>query len=419
MQNSTFNMNELCDITSSKRIYAADYKSDGIPFYRGKEITEKYRGNLDVSVELFIDPVKFEQIRAKFGVPVAGDLLLTSVGTLGSPYVVKEGEEFYFKDGNLTWFRNFKGLDSRFLYYWLQSPKGKAELKKCIIGSSQSAYTINLLKKMEILLPHISTQRTISAILSTYDDLIENNQKRVKILEEMAQSLYSEWFVHFRYPGHESASLTDSPLGPIPEGWEVSKFSEVVFIDPQTIVARDGEKPFVPMTSLSINSMVINAIQYRDGNSGSKFRKGDTLLARITPCLENGKTAYVYELPLDYDVAFGSTEFIVLRSKKLCPEYVYLSARSEEFRNIAIKSMTGATGRQRVQKECFDKILIACPTLDVIKAFSEIVSPIFNLIHVLNDRRLNLCEARDLLLPKLISGEFEVSDEFMSKEDAA
>ena len=90
-------MEELCEITSSKRIFAADYVSEGVPFYRGKEITEKYKGNLDVSTELFISEEKFTEIERKFGAPRQGDLLLTSVGTLGSPYVVKPGERFYFR----------------------------------------------------------------------------------------------------------------------------------------------------------------------------------------------------------------------------------------------------------------------------------------------------------------------------------
>src|SRR5687767_637812 len=146
-------LRNLCDVTSSKRIFVADYQPQGIPFYRGKEIIEKYKGNLDVSTELFISENKYLEIKEKFGAPKSGDLLLTSVGTLGIPYVVKEGEVFYFKDGNLTWFRNFKDLDSNYLFYWLVSPQGKAELRKCTIGSSQPAFTIVLLKDMQIDLP--------------------------------------------------------------------------------------------------------------------------------------------------------------------------------------------------------------------------------------------------------------------------
>ncbi len=396
-------MKELCEITSSKRIFAADYQSEGIPFYRGKEITEKHKGNLDVTTELFIDPEKFKAIRAKFGAPIAGDLLLTSVGTLGSPYVVRAGEEFYFKDGNLTWFRKLKRLDSKYLYYWLLSPHGRAELKKCTIGSSQSAYTIVLLKDMEIDLPDLPTQRKIAGILSAYDDLIENNLRRIKILEQMAQSLYREWFVHFRFPGHESAKFKDSELGRIPEGWEVKAMTEAVTVRPKVAVPKNCDIPFVTMGGLSEDSMLITEVESRNKPTGSKFQNGDTLFARITPCLENGKTGYVEFLPSNDSAACGSTEFIVLRSKTLCPQYVYLMARSDAFRDNAIKSMSGATGRQRVRDECFDQFFLTQPPEDLLARFESITHPQFELIHSLNRRNQILRRTRDLLLPKLLS----------------
>jgi type I restriction enzyme S subunit len=177
-------LDSFCEVTSSKRIFAADYVSEGVPFYRAKEISEKHHGNPDVSTELFITRSKFDGLRSKFGAPKAGDLLLTSIGALlGSPYVVKAGEEFYFKDGNLTWFRNFDGLESQFLYYWMLSPQGKGELQKSKIGSAQPAFTIGLLKQMEIMLPSVQVQRRIAEMLLTYDDLIENNTRRIKILD--------------------------------------------------------------------------------------------------------------------------------------------------------------------------------------------------------------------------------------------
>lgn len=124
--NTAFNnMRDFCETTSSKRIYASEYVNAGVPFYRSKEVIERQSGKLDVSTEIFITESRFEEIERKFGSPQKGDLLLTSVGTLGVPYVVGEGERFYFKDGNLTWFRNFRGLDSRYLYYWFLSPLGK------------------------------------------------------------------------------------------------------------------------------------------------------------------------------------------------------------------------------------------------------------------------------------------------------
>jgi len=282
------------------------------------------------------------------------------------------------------------------------------DINKIDSGSAIPSTSREAFYQIPVSLPPLSTQRKIAAILSAYDDLIENNTRRIAILEEMAQSLYREWFVHFRFPGHEKKCMVESALGMIPEGWEVVKSSDAMEIDPPTKVLKDGEKPFVSMAGLSTASMLIDTVEMRAGNSGSKFKNGDTLFARITPCLENGKIGFVQFLPSDQAVAFGSTEFIVLRSNALCPEYVYLMARSNEFRDNATKSMSGATGRQRVQIACFDKFLIAHPDSKTLTAFSEQVEPFFRNIYVLAQKNVNLRRTRDLLLPKLISGEVDV-----------
>jgi type I restriction enzyme S subunit len=163
------------------------------------------------------------------------------------------------------------------------------------------------------------------------------------------------------------------------------------------------------MNCLADNSMLIDNPGERDGNSGSKFRNGDTLFARITPCLENGKTGFVQFLPSDEAVAFGSTEFIVLRCRTLTPEFVYLLARSDAFRDNAIKSMSGASGRQRVREACFDTFLLANPDRATLAKFDAVVRPMFRLIHSLALKNSNLRTTRDLLLPKLISGELDVA----------
>src|SRR2546430_1339286 len=143
---------DLCEVTSSRRTYAKDHVKQGVPFYRSKEIIERYNGQQRFNTELFISEDWYSEIKTKFGVPAVGDVLLTSRGTLGTPFVVMDEQPFYFADGNLTWFRKLNGLHSKFLYYWFISPPGKAELRKCTIGSSQQAYTIVLLKEMELVL---------------------------------------------------------------------------------------------------------------------------------------------------------------------------------------------------------------------------------------------------------------------------
>jgi type I restriction enzyme S subunit len=125
--------------------------------------------------------------------------------------------------------------------------------------------------------------------------------------------------------------------------------------------------------------------------------------------LENGKTGYVQFLPDANAVAFGSTEFIVLRSRTLTPEFVYCLARSDEFRGVAIKSMSGASGRQRVQERCFDDFKIVQPTQLLLERFAAVVAPSFRLIYSLHQQIQNLRKTRDLLLPRLLSGQINVN----------
>jgi type I restriction enzyme S subunit len=313
-----------------------------------------------------------------------------------------------FPDSIVGFIADKEKADVRFVKYYIDSIKFM--MQNISKGTTQDNLSLDKLLTFDFVVPSVSVQRKIAGILSSYDDLIENNARRVVILEEMAQALYREWFINFRFPGHEDVRMVESPLGPIPEGWAIKSASEAMMINPPTRVPRDGIKPFVPMSSLSNNSMLIDGIERRAGNSGSKFRNGDTLFARITPCLENGKTGYVQFLPSDDDVALGSTEFIVLRSKTLCPQLVYPIARSDGLRNIAIKSMSGATGRQRVREACFDAFLLSHPDADTIVKFAERVRPLFRAVQVLADKNANLRRARDLLLPKLISGEVDVED---------
>jgi type I restriction enzyme, S subunit len=300
-------------------------------------------------------------------------------------------------------------IDPRFLYYSVTNRAFTDYLTANAKGSAYPAVDVETISRREIWLPPLSTQRKIAAILSAYDDLIENNNRRIKILEEMARAIYREWFVEFRFPGHEKVKMVESELGLIPEGWRLTTVPDAIAVSPTTKADRNTVKPFVAMNCLSNNSMLIAGYEQRAGNSGSKFRNGDTLFARITPCLENGKTGFVQFLPTPDSVATGSTEFIVLRSRTLCPEYVYCLARSDGFRDNAIKSMAGASGRQRVQEGCFDKFIFAHPPSVLVDAFQEIVQPMFRQVHLLSQQSDLLRRTRDLLLPRLVSGELDVS----------
>jgi type I restriction enzyme S subunit len=225
----------------------------------------------------------------------------------------------------------------------------------------------------------------------------------MELLEEAARQLYREWFVRLRFPGREHTRIVNG----VPDGWRYLPTPEAIEVNPTTMLSADDEHWWVEMADLSTNSMVIQSATKREGRSGSKFQNGDTLLARITPCLENGKTGFVNFLP-DGEVGRGSTEFIVLRSKLVSPEFVYCLARTYEFRENAIKSMVGSSGRQRVQETCFDKFMLKVPPSSLLSAFTDFARPLFKQIKTLHTTNQNLRAARDLLLPRLMNGEIAV-----------
>ena len=405
----TKRMDQLCEITSSKRIFAADYVSEGVPFYRGREVTEKYKGNLDVSTELFITEEKFAEIERKFGAPKLGDLLLTSVGTLGYVYVVKPGDRFYFKDGNLTWFRNFKGLDSQFLFYWIGSPQGKAELQKCTIGSSQSAFTIVLLKGIEIVLPPLPVQQRIARILAAYDELIENSQRRIKILEAMARGLYREWFVHFRFPGHENHPRVASALSEIPQGWEVKAIQDFgkVVTGKTPSKANAGffgeDVPFVKTPDMHGNLFILGTNESLS-TAGANSQANKTLPVGSI-CVSCIGTIGVVSITTE-DCQTNQQINSVVLAKSEYREFLFLRLQ-ESKQALENLGSNGAT-MGNVNKSKFESMEIVAPPDAHLFDFHRLTQPMFNSILNLTRQVKNLRATRDLLLPRLLSGQINV-----------
>jgi len=332
---------------------------------------------------------------------------------------IKKGDPQSLLVQRVARLRGNDALLQDYLRYVIGSPAFSNYIRPIVTGVNVPHISGDQIRGFSFRLPPPTTQQKIVAILSSYDDLIENNRRRIKIFEEMGQASYREWFMEFRFPGHETVKMIDSELGEIPEGWEVRRVSGAIDINPRTRVERDVEKWHVPMAGLCTDSMLITDFERRTGTSGAKFRNGDTLFARITPSAENGKTGFVQFLPSSEEVSIGSTEFIVMRSRTLNPLYVYLLARVDEFRQHAIKSMTGASGRQRIQAECFDSYEIAQPDTELLQTFFGIVEPLFRAIHVLWENNNNLRRTRDLLLPKLVSGKIDISELDIKTQDVA
>ena len=327
-------------------------------------------------------------------------ILLPRKGTLSNIQYFNNGK-FWTVDTCFYSIINGSLCNPYYLYRHLRS----LDLSGYDTGASIPSMTQKTYNGIKVMLPSLPAQHRIASILSAYDNLIENNNKRIRLLEQMAENLYKEWFVRFRFPGHEKAEFENG----LPKGWKYKRADEVILFNPTLKVGKQTGYAIIPMEALSTSSMVLDSdcFEIKETISGRRSQNGDTLFAKITPCLENGKIGFVMGLP-EGEVFGGSTEFIVLRSKTLSPYYVYCTARSYHFRQTAILSMNGADGRQRVDEDKLKSYKVVQPAKEDLEKFDRIVSPYFKQILHLTQENQSLSRQRDLLLPRLMSGKLEV-----------
>lgn len=389
-------LGDVCEITSSKRIFYSEYVDDGVPFYRSKEIIESDEGKI-IENPLYISVDKYNEIKEKFGVPQTGDMLLTSVGTIGIPYIIKKKDCFYFKDGNLTWFRDFReGLNSKYLYYWIKSSEGTGTLYNTTIGSSQKALTISALKNIKVSLPPRSVQDKIVEVVSFYDDLIENNQKQIKLLEEAAQRLYKEWFVDLRFPGHENTKIVDG----VPEGWNEKTLSQVANV----IMGQSPKSEFYNSEKKGL------PFHQGVGSYGVRFVMDDIYSTSYTRIAEPNSILFSVRAPVG---RLNITKNKVVIGRGLaainqtdgCQSYLYYLLKNKFFKDniVGNGSIFESVSKDELLNQ---KFLI--PERNLMMQFEKIVSQMDKQIENLDSKNKKLIEARDRLLPKLMSGEVEV-----------
>ena len=381
-------LGDCCEITSSKRIFYNEYVESGVPFYRSKEIIEKAKGDT-ISTPLFISHARFKEIQESFGAPQKRDLLLTAVGSLGIPYLINDSNPFYFKDGNLIWFKSFNGdLNSEFLYYWFKTRSAFQMLDKIAIGSAQKALTISSIKQISIEIPARDIQDRIVTVLSRYDALIENYQRQIKLLEEAAQRLYKEWFVDLRFPGHQSTPIINN----LPEGWEKKKLGEIARLK------AGGDKPKV-FSSEKTFELTIPVYSNGTINEGL-YGYTDTAEINV-PCVTisaRGSVGYT---------VLRRTPFVpIVRLISVIPDDIYVGYLFFYIKDMPLDS-NGAAQQQITVPMMKDKEIII-PENGVLNGFRSQVEPFFITVDCLKRSIRNLSEARERLLPKLMSAEIEV-----------
>lgn len=317
-----------------------------------------------------------------------------------------------------------KNIDAQFLYFALTSKK--IELLQAVESAGHGTGRLPT-DKLELLsIPDIrrENQEAIAAVLGSLDDKIDCNRRMNETLEAMARAIFKDWFVDFGptrakmegrapYLAQEVWDLFPDALDDEgkPVGWDRTPLSDVIELNPPEKLKKGALSPYLDMAALPTQGASSAPPIDREFTSGTKFRNGDTLLARITPCLENGKTTFVQCMDKKF-VGWGSTEFIVMRSIPPIPKsYSYILARYQDFRRHAIQSMTGTSGRQRVTTDAIAAYPLTIPRDEnVWLAFGALIEPIFQKIAANADESRTLAQTRDLLLPKLMSGEIRVKD---------
>jgi type I restriction enzyme S subunit len=314
-------------------------------------------------------------------------------------------------------------LDMRWLFYAIKHHKlGEIDDGSPIPSTTRSAVYVR-----DLPVPPHAEQKAIAHILGTFDDKIELNRRMNETFEAVARAVFKSWFVDFdpvraKADGHKPFgmdaataalfpdSFEDSPLGKIPKGWSVCPLPEAIEVNPHRRLAKGDDAPYLDMQAMPTTGHRANGWVLRPMGSGTKFQHGDTLVARITPCLENGKTAFVDFLK-EGQVGWGSTEYIVLRPKPpLPPEFAYYLARTDDFRAFAIQNMTGTSGRQRVPAECLSQFLLVLPPPAIAEAFGRFVMVSMAKIRANSMQSATLASLRDSLLPKLLSGEIRLEN---------
>ena len=340
----------------------------------------------------------------------AGDLIVAMTeqgeGLLGSSALVPRSGTYLHNQRLGLVAHAQSAADRKFLYYLFNSRSVRQQIRASANGAKIRHTSPSRIYEVKVCVPEVATQRYIASILSAYDDLIENNTRRIAILEEMARRIYEEWFVRFRFPGHEGVRMVESELGLVPEGWVFRPLSDLVD-DVRDSVSPDAVAPNTPYVGLEhIPRRSIALAEWgraADVQSGKlRFRERDILFGKIRP--------YFHKVAVATVSGVASSDAIVIRSKREADFGMALAVvSSDAFVSHATQTSNG-TKMPRANWAVLQQWLVPTPPGPLQSSFASLMGNVVSAVvnHVLRNR--NLRTTRDLLLPKLISGELDVSD---------
>jgi type I restriction enzyme S subunit len=378
----------------------------GVPYLTAKNLKD---GSIAAEKIDFIAEATFEKhfkLESKvIGRPKPGDVIFGIIGSLGQAYLVKSGDRIGISSSVAVLRPNAETLLPSFLYYWVTGPTFQSALYSIKGGVAQSYISLEMIRSLPLPVPTLTTQRRIASILSPYDRLIQNNRRRIVILEEMVRRIYEEWFVRFRFPGHEQLKMVESGVGLLPEGWNWGSLRDIAF-DVRDAVNPELTDPATPYVGLEhIPRRSIGLTEWGSAadvqSTKLRFNSGDILFGKIRP--------YFHKVAVAPIAGVTSTDAIVIRAREKDWFPLILST---VFSDAFVAEATQSSNGTKMPRANWNVLLgykVPLPTPEVRDQFNALMNGVTRLIKNATLQNRNLRKTRDLLLPKLISGDLDVS----------
>ncbi|GAQ00106.1 restriction endonuclease subunit S [Leptolyngbya sp. NIES-2104] len=402
---------ELCDLGNGKvqtgpfgsQLHQSDYQAEGYPFVMPKDIVN---GKIDESSIARVSISHVERL-SKHKLSL-GDIIYGRRGDIGRQALVRqENIGWLCGSGCLRISLGDAPIDSRFLHLYLKLPEVMAWVENQAIGATMPNLNTKILRSVPVRYPaNVNQQQQIVAIVSAYDDSIENNDRRIALLEKMAEEIYREWFVRLRFPGHEQVTFHKG----IPEGWQIKQLQEVAQVNAKSITKSKEFKTINYVDIASVTTNRINHVEEIDFNSAPGrarriVKHGDVIWSTVRPA--NRAYCLILNPP---DNLIVSTGFAVVSPKKNIPysflhQAVTSNAFVERIANVAKGSAYPAASR-----EDFEKAEIIIPVKELLATFHALCAPMLKQKDFLIRRNEKLKQTRDRLLTRLISGKLSVED---------
>ena len=381
--------------------------SCGIPFITISNIDST--NHIDFENTLFV-PIEYYNNLDSIRKPQVNDIIYSVVGSFGKPVLIKENRPFVFQRHIAILRPNNEIVDSRYLYYVMLSRDFYMQADSVALGAAQRTISLTSLRNMKVQLPDLDVQRRIAEVLFRYDALIENYQRQIKLLEEAAQRLYKEWFVDLRFPGHQSTPIINN----LPQGWQKKKLAEIfTFVRGKSYTSKE----LSDKGTLMVNLKNIQAFGGYKRDAEKRFigdykieqslYKGDLIIGVTDMTQERRLVGHVALVPEFNEPATFSMDLIKILPFKLPNVFLYCAMRFGGISTI-ISQLANGVNVLHLKPDAMMNIEMTIPSNDLIMRFTSYATSCIEEINKLENQIRNLSEARDRLLPKLMSAEIEV-----------